>query len=303
MDEKTSEAINRVVSAQQTVLKTAERLSSRLYLLGGVAVIVAFFVQQNKPMDDRLAGTFVFALVVAVGVFFLRHVFLIKHAAPRQEEIEKLKAVPENAADYLARGTILIEWGQSEAAILDFEEVLRLDPENENAEFQLGEAYYDLELYDKALERFEKIIPLDNGYLAAAHFYRGLISEKKFSGTGEADFRKASELAPRDPDILFKYAEFLIERDRIDDAAELLANPALEMEMQHYPELHEVCGTIFAKRGEFDNAVASYTRAIKLGARTKELYRLRADAYEKAGNRDLAERDRARSEAVKDDLG
>lgn len=301
MNDSTSEAINRVINAQEGVVKAAERMSSRLYLIAAIAIAVAFIIMNKMPLEERLAGTFFFALVIAAGVFFLRHVFLIKHAAPRQADIEKLKANPVSAPEYLTRGSILLEWGESLAAIHDFEEVLRLEPGDENAYYLLGEAYFEIESFDNALEIFDKIIPLDNGYLASAHYYRGMILDKRSPGKGEDDFRKAVGFAPRDPDILFTLADFLLERDRLDEARELIAGPAQELEMQNYPELHKICGTLFMKCGEYDKATTSYTRAMKLGGETKELCVLRAKAYDKLGNIDLAERDRTQAASIKDE--
>lgn len=79
-------------------------------------------------------------------------------------------------------------------AIANFDQVLRLDPQNVKAYFNRGFAYYNLENYQKAIEDYGKAIEI-NPSDAEAFYNRGLAYSNLDSDKAAIqDFEKAGQL-------------------------------------------------------------------------------------------------------------
>jgi tetratricopeptide (TPR) repeat protein len=80
-------------------------------------------------------------------------------------------------------------------ALADYTEAIRLDPKNDEAYFNRGNAYYDKEDYDSALDDYNEAIRLS----PRPEFYRERASAKKAKGDatgGDADIARARQLEP-----------------------------------------------------------------------------------------------------------
>lgn len=82
-----------------------------------------------------------------------------EHFALGQYE-EKIRLQPDDAEAYYSRGRTLARLGQHEEAIADYEEAIRLQPDDVAAYFIRGLAYTQLDRYAEAITDLETALKL-----------------------------------------------------------------------------------------------------------------------------------------------
>ena len=87
---------------------------------------------------------------------------------------EAIRLDPQDAVAQYSRGNFYLNLGQYEKAIHDFDEAIRLDPDLALAYNSRGDAYAYLGQYERAIHDFDETIRLDPD-LALAYNGRGLV--------------------------------------------------------------------------------------------------------------------------------
>jgi Flp pilus assembly protein TadD len=124
--------------------------------------------------------------------------------------------------EHFQKGNELVQAGEFEQAIAEFEAVLEKEPENISALSNLGVVYYNLGRLDEAI----------------------------------AQYQKAIELAPQDADIHSNLAAAYVQQEQLDTAlteyqAAVGLNPNLA-------EAHFGIGVIHLQKGEKDLAIVAF---------------------------------------------
>jgi lipoprotein NlpI len=146
---------------------------------------------------------------------------------------ESIRLDPSYAMVFLARGDLYKSQGDLSRAMADLNESIRLDANYAAAYFTRGRLSYMMGNNPAALEDFTKVIRFDSED-ATAYFNRG-VAYYVVGGRladAEADFKKASELNPKDP-----YAALwrdLAER-RNNNVTGHLAEAAKQLDMTAWP--------------------------------------------------------------------
>ena len=87
---------------------------------------------------------------------------------------EAIRLNPQNGQAYDNRGGSYFILGQHQRAIADYDEAIRLDPQNPNAYNNRGAVYFDLGQHQPAIQYYDEAIRLDP-QLADAYYNRGLV--------------------------------------------------------------------------------------------------------------------------------
>ena len=112
---------------------------------------------------------------------------------------EAIRLEPNNAAYYFARGVAYIDTKDYDKAISDYNEAVRLEPDNAAAYNNRGTAYDEMEKYDKAISDYNDAIKLEPNFASAYH-NRGITYRKQGKDAGaQADFDKAKQLGYSGP--------------------------------------------------------------------------------------------------------
>jgi lipoprotein NlpI len=154
---------------------------------------------------------------------------------------ESIRLDPNYAIALFARGNWYKRKGDFDHALADLNESIRLDPNYAMAYFARGSVSYITGNNPGALEDFTKSIRLDPDN-AAAYFNRGVayfvIGGR--NADAEADFRKASELNPRDAYT----ALWLDLAERRNNVPSHLAQAARQLDMTAWPipVIHQFLG-------------------------------------------------------------
>lgn len=116
-----------------------------------------------------------------------------------------LKMLPQSAYYFRFRGDLHRYRRQNRKALADYDEALRLDPRNPRAAYGKGRILMDREHYEEAVENF-RIAAIHRPYWASVFRYWGQVLSMQLDKPEEGvqKLRKARELAPKDPEVLYQ---------------------------------------------------------------------------------------------------
>ena len=141
---------------------------------------------------------------------------------------QSIALMPENAANHLLRGRILIEQGSTQAALHALETGLALDP-------------------------------LEPDF----HYYRGLLFEQLgHLDQALAEYQAAMNLDPSESHYRLAAVEVLVEQDRLDEGRALIQS-GLDLFTTH-PGFRQELGYIQMLQGDTEGAVRSFGEAVVL---------------------------------------
>ena len=176
---------------------------------------------------------------------------------------DAIRVDPGNSLAFLGRGVLLATRKRSyNRAIEDFDKVLALQPDNVDALIARGNAYSQLGDNGRALADLDRAISLapDN---AQAYVIRGLANNRRGQRQlAMQDYETALRRAPRYPQALANRAALLSEDGKYDQAIRDL-DEAITADPDN-PVAYYNRGYAYFARHEYDKALADYDAAIKL---------------------------------------
>ncbi len=201
-------------------------------------------------------------------------------------------AIPANSP---MRPTALVRVAQNLDALGDREEALRrlrnmvaTEPEDIDAVSVLGDLLRYDEQYVASAEAYSKAIELSGGEAPSDwrfYYVRGIAYERaKMWPEAEADFLKALELNPDQPQVLNYLGYSWIDMDMHLERALEMIEKAVEAQPQD-GYIIDSLGWAFYKLGRIDEAVETLERAVMLLPNDPEINDHLGDAYWKAGRK------------------
>lgn len=108
-----------------------------------------------------------------------------------------LRIKPESEEALYGRALFLQENGDYDRAIQDYTQILKINPRNKNAHYNLGYLHYTyLKVYNQAIKHYDDAIAADPNY-AEAYYSRGLCYEAVGNiGAAKQDYEKSLQLKP-----------------------------------------------------------------------------------------------------------
>ncbi|MBN2396951.1 MAG: tetratricopeptide repeat protein, partial [Deltaproteobacteria bacterium] len=173
-----------------------------------------------------------------------------------------LEIQPDNLRAHLNAGLALLQGGKTDKAVSHFRVCLRIAPDHPEAHYHLGLALAESGDTDGAIKYFSNTIRLTAGH-ARAHNSLGIaLSRKGRVADAAAHFREAVKINPdfAEARTNLERAEVVLhETDRIIEKLRMLlaAHPG-----DH--TLHYDLGIAYYRRGEFDEAVHYYLKALSI---------------------------------------
>lgn len=173
------------------------------------------------------------------------------------------------AAAELGRAEALRKSGKTEAAIEVMEQLTRLQPNNPAVFITLGDTLRGLQRYDEASQAYDSAVALFDDPQRQQwllFFARGITHEREDRWEqAEADFRKALELNPGQPQVLNYLGYSFVEMgENYDEALDMIEEAVAAAPNSGY--IIDSLGWVQFQMGQYEDAVSNLERAAELMA-------------------------------------
>ena len=189
---------------------------------------------------------------------------------------------PAFAAAELGRAEALRQSGKTEAAIEVMEQLTRLESDNPAVFVTLGDTLRGLERYDEATQAYDSALalfdePQEPQWIL--YFARGITHERQQRwDEAEADFRKALDLRPGQPQVLNYLGYSFVEMgENYDEALTMIEAAVAAAPNSGY--IIDSLGWVQFQLGRYDEAVVNLERAAELMAVDPVINDHLGDAY------------------------
>ncbi len=170
----------------------------------------------------------------------------------------------QDAAFYFKMGVFYQRTGDPIEALDYYNKALQLDPVNAEIYNNRSLIYKELGKYDKAVTGFLKAIHFDPKYVKAYNNIGLLYFLKNNHTAAIASFQKALEIDPRNLESYNNLASVYKKQDNPVRARELYQTILKKNPGQI--EAHYNLALLYEQEGDYPNAIAHYSRFVKLGA-------------------------------------
>ncbi|MEX0272343.1 tetratricopeptide repeat protein [Leptolyngbyaceae cyanobacterium UHCC 1019] len=194
-------------------------------------------------------------------------------------------ADPKLAQQFVETGTQKNQQGQYAAAIQDFDQAIRFNPQDATAFLNRGFAQHRVGNLNAAVDDYTKALAIDN-QLAEAFSNR---SHARFDqGKPDEALKDAAQAIALQPKLAVAHLNLgnaLFAKGNLDGAFQkftetIQLNPANTVTAR----AHNNQGNVFAKQNKLDEAIQAYTQAIQLDDTYADALFNRALAFEQKGN-------------------
>jgi len=169
---------------------------------------------------------------------------------------------PNDAEAHSNMGNALLQKGQVDEAIAQFQKALEINPKYVEGYGNLGAAFLQKGQVDKAIGQYQKALGINpnfaGGYsnLGAALLQKGEVDE------AIAHFQKALGINPSNAEAHYNFGNALLQKGRMDEAM-IQYQKALEIN-PNYAEAHSNLGVALLRSGQVDQAMAQFQEAVRL---------------------------------------
>jgi tetratricopeptide (TPR) repeat protein len=176
---------------------------------------------------------------------------------------EAIRLKPAFAKAHNNLGIALFKQGQIEEAISQFQEAVRLDPDSTKAHNNLGNALLiKKDQIEEAISQFQEAIRLDPDYTMAHNNLGNALLKKDQIDEAISQFQEAIRLDPDDADAHHNLGIALFKKGQIDEAISQLQE-AIRLKPD-YTKAHNNLGNALLKKDQIDEAITQYQQAIRL---------------------------------------
>ncbi|UUV07725.1 tetratricopeptide repeat protein [Ruegeria sp. YS9] len=185
--------------------------------------------------------------------------------------VEAYRLVPADSNDHhaaeLGRAEVLDRSGKTDAAVEVLQNLAAQDPDFPGVHVALADLQRRQENYAAAVASYDTAIALTDSAAGGnwfLHYARGISHERlKHWDQAEADFRRALELNPDQPQVLNYLGYSLVERkEKLDEALDMIERAVAARPDSGY--IVDSLGWVLFRLGRYDEAVEHMERAVEL---------------------------------------
>ncbi len=184
--------------------------------------------------------------------------------------IKLTQQYPDHGVFWKILGAVQQNLKENEAAITALNEAKCLLPNDADILYNLGNAYFDLELLDEALDAYNTAITLSPAFDKAYFNLGSVYEEKEALDDAEVAYRKAIEINPNEVQPYLKLASILDKQDKVDEAISLLST--ITNANHESEDLYLSLAIELGKNNKVDEAKQAYEKAIELAPENINLY-------------------------------
>jgi Flp pilus assembly protein TadD len=165
---------------------------------------------------------------------------------------------PDNTRICYKKGLLSIMGEKYEAAVKDFQETLKKDPEHAMAQHGLGQAFFQMKKYDEAKKHVQKAIKLDRS-LWESHNLLGIIYNHKNQHEKAIPAYKAAIALNPDDGLLYNNLGISYAASGKYEKAINTFNKALKTESS-YSKIYNNLGLALSKLGRYQEAFEAFVK-------------------------------------------
>jgi Flp pilus assembly protein TadD len=203
-----------------------------------------------------------------------------------QQYQEAVRLKPDYAEARNNLGDALLNKGQTDEAIQQYQEATRLKPDYAEAYYDLGIALVQKGQTDQAIQQYQEAIRLKPDYAEARNNLGTLLDQKGQTDEAISQFQEAIRLRPHDAEAYFDLGIALVQKGKTDEAISQFQE-ALRLKPD-YAEAHNNLGTMLDQKGQTDQAISQFQETIRLRPHDAEAHYNLGIALEKKGQTDEA---------------
>ena len=175
---------------------------------------------------------------------------------------QALEVDPDSAEAHNNLGVLLTRKGSFDQAMTHFQRATGLKPDYAQAHYNLGGIFSRQGRWDEAIAEWERAIQSNPEFADTRNLLGLALARKGRLDEAIAQWRKAAEAAPADAEVHYNLGGALVRRGRLDEAmVQLQAALAVRPD---YVQAHYTLGVALVQAGRFDEAIAHWRRALEL---------------------------------------
>lgn len=159
-------------------------------------------------------------------------------------------------------GTLLLEKGQLNEAIEKYQNILKINPQSEDAYFNLGIAYARQRKWDEAEKNYREAIRIMPQYAEAHNNLGNVLASQNRLDEAIGQFEAALKILPDHATAHNNLGSVLARQGRIPEAAFHFAQAAKSM--PEYVEAHYNLGVAYQTMGRKEEAETAFQTALRL---------------------------------------
>jgi len=205
---------------------------------------------------------------------------------PASEKAAKPRSEPNNADAFYSRGRAYYDKKDYDRAIQDYTEALRLNPTHVFAFNNRGNAYLDKKQSDLAIADYDRAIAYDSNYSIAYYNRARAYSAKKDDERALQDYEMAIRINPKYAAALYNRGNIYRAKKDYDRAIKdydeaIRSNPTYAMAFNNR-------GIAYREKGDDERAMADYDQAIQLKPDYALAFNNRGNIFRSRGDYDRA---------------
>jgi tetratricopeptide (TPR) repeat protein len=174
---------------------------------------------------------------------------------------EALRLNPDDADAHENLGVVLENKGQLDEAISQFQEAVKLKPDAENAHRILGNALFEKRRFDEAISQFQEALRLNPDDIAAYNDLGNSLASKGQTDEAVSQYRAAIRLKPDFAEAHHNLGTVLGRQGRLDEAIGQLQE-AIRLKPD-YAAAHNNLGAAFFQEGRVNEAISQFQEALR----------------------------------------
>jgi tetratricopeptide (TPR) repeat protein len=167
----------------------------------------------------------------------------------------------ERFIQHIAEAEASIEAFDQDRGMKALEEAFKLDRDNYELSFFLGEMYFNDGALDRAKAFLERTLEVQPDHFDAAVFYGVLLHERQDLRGAEKWLRRAIQISQDSFLPYFSLGAIYSLKGKLLRAQKFLQKA---IELEPIPQAHYLLGTIYYEKGQLDSAIRAFQNALKL---------------------------------------
>ncbi|MES2014126.1 MAG: tetratricopeptide repeat protein [Pseudomonadota bacterium] len=219
----------------------------------------------------------------------LANMFNLGHLAESERlALEMTQRYPNHGFGWKVLGAIQQQQGLNTSALVAFKKAAELLPKDSEAQYNLGNCFYDLQQFDDAVIYYKRAIKLDGDFAKAHYNLANVLKHQGNLAQAEISYKKALKIEPNSAQINCNLAQVQYEQGHLPDAQASYERALAKQE--NFSAAHNGLGAVFKSLGKLAEAEQSFNNALAAQPDDADAYSNLAAIYKDSGRFSDAER-------------